>query len=644
VNEANNELTLSYPTLTDGKNRLELALTLTIRGAGDRFEIGGEIRNGTKEWVVNGFRGPVFSGIHTELAKTPLLMPSGFGCRVSHLPLNAKDMWPWRKMDQELAVTASYPSAAGTMQWFALAGESNGLYFGCHDARCRAKTLRVSYDPDRKTFSAMVEHHFFLLPGERGTVPILVLKPYQGDWHAAARVYRTWVDSVNKPIERPAWTKTASGWLLAILKQQNGEIIWPYDTLDKLSEIADQRGLDILGLFGWGYGGHDHLYPDYNPCPLMGGEKALREGIQKAHARGKRVILYANGQLMERGTAYWTETGQHLAVTKKDGGTVQEFWHKYQDAPGYHFDIGCNVAKRWRERLLALAMQANALGADGILYDQLGGRGPLPCYAEGHGHPVPAMVYEYDRKEMLREIAETMKDINPDFVLMTEGFFDTLRDSIAYFHGYLLGIFKDSADRIAGQQATPGMNGIFPEMAKYTYPEVACTVRVPSPLMSRSMANYTCAYSWRLEIETRYAPDRDYLLTKRIPVVADYGPILEKPDVSMMQTLPYEETAEYMKRVAEFQKKNAPLLMTGTFTDTEGFTCKGAGVVAKGYEAGDLLGVVLWNTSDKSAAFTLRVPDAECVSASEPEQGTVEAFSPLAPQTLRLIVWKRRGS
>jgi hypothetical protein len=644
VAEASNELTLSYPTLTDGKNRLEIALTLTIRGAGDRFEIDGEIQNGTKDWVVKVFRGPVFSGIRTELAKTPLLMPDGFGCRVNRLPSDEKDMWPWRKMGNELTVTAHYPSAAGTMQWFAFAGEAGGLYFGCHDARCQAKALRVSYDPERKTFSAMFQHGFFLRPGERRPVPTMIVKPYQGDWHAAARVYRTWVDSVSKPIERPAWAKTASGWLLAILKQQNGEIIWPYDTLDKLSEIADQRGLDILGLFGWGYGGHDHLYPDYNPCPLMGGEKALREGIKKAHARGKRVILYANGQLMERGTAYWSETGQHLAVTKKDGGTVQEFWHKYQDAPGYHFDIGCNVAKGWRDRLLMLAMQANSLGADGILYDQLGGRGPLPCYAEGHGHPVPAMVYEYDRKEMLREIAEKMKGVNPDFVLMTEGFFDTLLDSIAYFHGYLLGIFKDSADRIACQQREPGMNGIFPEMARYTYPEVACTVRVPSPLMSRSMANYTCAYGWRLEIETRYAPDRDYLLTGHIPKVEDYGTVLDKPDLSLMQSLPAGETAAYMRRVAEFQKRNTPLLMTGTFTDTEGFTCKGAGVVAKGYKAGDLLGVVLWNTSDKSAAFTLRVPEAECVSASEPEQGTIEAFSPLAPQTLRLIVWKRRGS
>lgn len=643
VKAAKDALTLSYPNLTGGKQRLDVALTLTIRAAGDRFEIGGEIRNDSKAWVVKWFTGPVFHGLQADLAKTPLLLPVGFGCRIPRVPAGEKSLWPWRKQGAQWAVNANYPSAAGSMQWFAFAGPSAGLYFGSHDPRCASKLLQVSYDPQRKTSSALVQHRFFLHPGQRGTIPTLIVKPYAGDWHAAAREYRAWVDSVGKPIEKPVWAKTASGWLLAILKQQNGEIMWPYNTLDQLSEVADQHGLDVLGLFGWGYGGHDHLYPDYNPCPLMGGEAALREGIQKAHARGKRVILYANGQMMERGTAWWTDTGRHLAVTNKDGATIQEFWRKYKNTPGYHFDIGCNRAEAWRERLLMLAKQANDLGADGILYDQLGMRAALACYGEGHGHPVPAMVYQDDRQEMLRQIAETMRGANPDFIIMAEGFFDSLLDSIAYFHGCVMGTFSDSPGRIAQRQTDPLTNNLFPEMVRYTYPEVASTVRFPSPLLSREMANYTCAYGWRFEIESRYTPDRDYLVKERIPTVEDYAQVLSKPDIHLIETLPREATAAYMKRVTEFQKKNAPLLMTGTFTDTEGFTCEGQGIVAKGYRSENRVGVLLWNTSDQEAAFTLRVPEAELVSAAEPENETADAFSPLAPQTLRLLVWKPRN-
>jgi len=639
--ETGDGLKLTYRTLTDGKAIFDIALTLTVRRTDTAFEIDGELRNSTKEWVVKGFTGPVINGIKTSLEKTPLLLPSGFGWRINRVPADDKRLKPWRESGNRLVIDAVYPSAQGTMQWFAFAGEAGGLYFGSHDPRHGAKTLSVRYAPERKSFGAAFQHHFFIRPGGRRAIPVMTVMPYAGEWHVAARAYRAWVDSAGRLVEKPAWAKTASGWLLAILKQQNGDIMWPYNTLGKLCDVADQRGLDILGLFGWGYGGHDHLYPDYDPCPLMGGEKALREGIRQAHARGKRVVLYANGQLLERGTAYWTATGQHLAVTRKDGGTVQEFWHKYGNTPGYHFDIGCHATKGWRERMLALAMQANDFGADGILYDQLGMRAPTPCYAANHGHPVPFMSYEEDRKEMLRGIAEKMKKVNLDFIVMTEGFHDAILDSVAYFHGCVRGAFQESAGLIAQRLGGGLADDLFPEMMRYTYPEAESTIRFPSPLVDRPMANYTVAFGLRYEIESRYIPDRDYLLDGRIPAMEDYGTVLSKPAINLVQTLPPKETADYLRLVAEFQKKHAELLMTGTFTDTEGFSFRGPGLVAKGYKAGGLFGVLLWNTTDKPASFSLSVPGGSAATAFEPGKGQVEAFGEMAPQTVRLVVWEK---
>ncbi len=632
--------------LSDGKKSYPLSLELTCRAKDGGFELGGEIRNDTKEWVVKTVTGPVFNGLAIDLAHTPLLMPVGFGCRFSSLPQEAKKKeWnavSWSKAGDKLALSSSYPSHMCTMQWFAFAGEASGLYFGSHDPRYGAKTLRVRYDPARKTFDVAFLHRIFIRAGEEATLPPTVVLPYAGDWHAAARTYRAWADSAGERVEKPAWAKTASGWLLAILKQQNGEIMWPYTSLTNLCDVADAYGLDMIGLFGWGYGGHDHLYPDYNPCPLMGGEKALREGLKQAHARGKRVILYANGQLEERGTAYWTATGQHLAVTRRDGGTEQEFWHKYANTPGYHFDIGCHATKGWGERMLSLALQANDFGADGILYDQLGMRGPTACYAADHGHPVPFMSYEEDRKALLRQIAGRMKKANPDFIVMTEGFHDAILDSISYFHGCVHGTFQESAPNIARRLAgNAPADGLFPEMMRYIYPEATSTIRFPSPLVDRPMANYALAYGLRYEIESRYMPDRDYLLTGRIPSVEDYGLVLSKPSIDLVRTLPRAETAAYLKRAAEFQKKNADLLMTGRFTDTEGFTFAGdKGVLAKRFDNGKAFGVLLWNTTDKPAAFTLSVPKGKWCSASEPEKDKAEPFSELAPQTVRLLVWK----
>jgi hypothetical protein len=155
------------------------------------------------------------------------------------------------------------------------------------------------------------------------------------------------------------------------------------------------------------------------------------------------------------------------------------------------------------------------------------------------------------------------------------------------------------------------------------------------------MANYTIVFGLRYEIESRYIPDRDYLLDGRIPEVEDYGVVLSKPDIGLVRTLPPKETANYLKQAARFQKENADLLMTGTFTDDEGFTFDGAGIVAKGYRSAKAFGVVLWNTTERPAAFTLSVPGGVLAEASEPGQDKVEAFVPLAPQTVGLVVWKK---
>jgi hypothetical protein len=125
--------------------------------------------------------------------------------------------------------------------------------------------------------------------------------------------------------------------------------------------------------------------------------------------------------------------------------------------------------------------------------------------------------------------------------------------------------------------------------------------------------------------------------------VDDYGLVIEKPAIDLVRTLPREETAAYLKAAAAFQKKHAELLMTGRFTDTEGFTFSGdKTVLAKGFENGRTFGVLLWNTGSTPAAVAANVPDAEQVSASEPGNEQVEAFGPLAPQSVRLLVWRKK--
>lgn len=635
---------LVWDRLTDGSRTWDIRVTIDARVVGDAYQIAADIKNDANGWLVSGFVGPVLNGIRADLSQHPLLTPEGFGRRTNRNPEGAKPPAPWTVAGDHLELSARYPGARGTMQWCAFAGATGGLYLGCHDPAHGAKDLSARFDPDTRAFAFAVKHHTFCPAGEKRVLPPLVILPYEGSWHTAAAYYRAWFDDTFSLREPPAWAQDASGWLLCILKQQNGEIMWDYPSLAQLCDIADKRGLDILGLFGWAHGGHDHLYPDYLPDEKMGGERALRQALKEIRRRGKRSILYANGQLQERDTEFWNARGKDIAVIQRDGISVQQTYHKFSNIPKYRFDLGCLRSDAWYERMLSLAVQAHDLGADGILFDQLGMSGPMECYGVGHGHAVPEMVYAAERPAFIRKIADHMKAIDPGFIVMTEGLHDSVLDSIAMFHGCVLGMFYASAQEMASRLGGSRPSDPFPEMFRYTFPEVMSTVRVPTPMMDRGMANYTCAYGLRYEIESRYGPDVAYLKDHRVPEKEDYRHVINLPDLAMMRATPPGDAATYLAKIVAFQKTHAALLWRARFTDTTAFAFRGDGLIAKGFETPDRIATMIWNPGDTPARFEINVRDASLVCAAEPENGAAEAFSELAPQTVRLIVWKRNGA
>jgi len=635
---------LRYAALRDGQRVWQVSLTLEFRRKGPGFEMTGTLANREQGWVVCGFDGPALEGIRIDLPRCPALLADAFGRRINQVPTGAEEKVPepWHLDGKVYEASAWFPSQDGTMPWCALAGTRGGLYMGCHDALHGSKIFCLRYDPADKRFGLLVRHQFFCAAGTSWSLPTTLVQPYEGSWHAAARIYRAWVDAAVPLREPPGWVRDMSGWLMCIMKQQNGEVLWDYASIEKMCDVADRRGLDMLGLYGWAHGGHDTLYPDYVPEPAMGGREGLSRALALAHRRGKRVILYANGQLEERGTGFWKEQGRALAVIRKDGTSMQERWRKFKDAEPHSFDLACLGTQGWSDRMLALALQANELGADGILYDQLGVRAPMACYGRGHGHPVPAMVYAQDRVDFMRRIVAHMKTVNPDFIVMTESMHDSFLDSVSLFWANSRDLRAMSSAEMQSRLDTGSVSAWFPELFRYTFPEVMSTVRIPRPMIDRAMVNYACVYGFRFEIESRYAPDVRYLLEEKLPEACDYERMVEKPDLRQFLTTPPDEAASYLKRMSDFQRAHADLLRRGRFTDDEGFEFSGPGLVAKSFRNGSRLAVIVWNSTGHPASFTLRVAEAERVSVSEPGRDGVEAFSKLAPQSVRLFVWQKR--
>ncbi|WP_139785101.1 DUF6259 domain-containing protein [Parabacteroides sp. Marseille-P3160] len=587
---------------------LPIKVILDVKKIDNAFSFSGEIQNESDDWVINS--------IDYKLAITgespQLYWPYGLGEYIKDLnTLGARLL--------------QYPSGHNaSLPWFTLNNGKTGLYIGCHDPAQQPINFRLNHDNNKNELIADIS---ISLHKSNGAIPKMIIYPYAGKWHQAARYYRQWYDQFFSIASPPQWVINDTGWLLAILKQQDGEIMWKYNDLDKLCDIAERHNLTTIGLFGWAHGGHDHLYPDYVPDHLMGGRAALKEAIKRVQKRGLRVILYANGKIMDTSTDYYHDLGIETMLVQKNLRPDIQFYIKQRNVTPVIFAQACVGSEIWRKTMVDLAFQALSLGANGILYDQIGVLEPLPCYSDRHDH----MLGESDiksRVELIKEINEKTKAVKSDFIVMTEGVNDVISKDIDYTHGL-------------GKASSPAPNG-FPELFRYTFPEFILTQRNPNPAITRTNMNYATVYGLKHEIESRYNGDVKYLMTGVLDI-DEYSNVVSPPDFASIQLAINEKAVEYVHSVIAFEKKNADLLMHGRFVDEEGVIIDSKDdIIAKAFLKGNKMGVIVWNRNlEKKGNFKISAPGFLLKCASDPRSDKTEAFSPIDPNSIRLLIFEQ---
>ena len=618
------------------------------------------VTNNNPDYVVKSIEGPFISGLDFDVTEYPILIPRGMGMMVRKSPLDKtkqvkfSHLVGWSKVksgkfcgpvtEGMYNIVSPYPSRNMAMGWIAFAGKDRGVYFSSHDEKLKGKDFSVYFDPSDSTYQVALTHKFTCFAGNTYNVPETRVHEYKGTWHKAADYYRKWFDTVSEMSYQPQWLKECSGWMLAISKQQNDEVMYSYDQY--ATELADQtleRGLDVVGLFGWAHGGHDRFYPYYYPDPMRGDEAELRKGIQGLKARGLKVIMYVNGQLIDQnGTDYWEKTGKHVTLVNKDGGYMSETWHKYYDAPARKHGRACFSCEEWRERMLNLAKQVHDYGADGIIYDQLATRAPSFCYSPEHGHTVPALAVEEDKREYIRRIKDAMYAIDPEFVIMTEGVSDDEFHCINFFHGCSFDAYPPSQEAFEERCNGKGQVAWFPEMLEYTFPELQMTVRNPAPVTSRNMSNYTLVCHLKNELESRYQADVRYLREDHIPVSEDYSNVTTKPNLEMVTTEDPVAMKKYQKVLADFQTEYMDMLRLGRFMDTLGFDYEGSHEygMAKAFEAEGRTGVVVWNISmTEPLSYKVDMPGKKLVKVAAPDWDASDG-KPVPPASIALLIYE----
>ena len=611
IRQQGSDILLTYNKLRIGNRELPVRVECRIYTKNDAFCFGASVSNPQPDWELRDLTYPILSTINVGTNMPAVYWPSGLGQRFDDPASFGK-----RSFD--------YPSGSGTMPWFTVSTGQAGVYMGNHDTARSKKLVNAAYIPETNSFNVSLT---FPIYKNEFTAPETVVTPYLGQWYEAAKRYRTWYTSVFTLPTLPDWVKADAGWVLAILKQQNGYVMWKYADLDKLCDIADRLGFKTIGLFGWANGGHDYLYPNYIPDDLLGGRQALRDAIDRAHKRGFRIVLYANGTLIDAGTEYYRYNGNNTIALKEDKSAYTSSIRKYNSSTPVVFAEASYSSSLWRKTMLDLALQAHDLGADGILYDQVGVKSAGLNFSKLQDHILPQESGTTYRYQMMRDIRTTLKKLNPDFVVMTEGVNDGVFTDIDYYHGW-------------GEGTFPAPNA-FPSLFKYTFPELVKTQRHSSPMLPRYHANFGLMTGQRHEIETRWEADVDYLVRGKKPDENSYrDEAYFPPNPKSINEVPAVEAAQYLHDLIAFENQFAQFFRYGKFIDEEGFTVKGQDIMAKGFMNGKQLGIVVWNQhKSESRTYQIAIDGYRLTASKEPESGNTAAD--LKPNSVRLLIYTK---
>lgn len=517
----------------------------------------------------------------------------------------------------------TYPGMA-MLGFMALLDRSSSMFVSINDPDFIAAELKVAGDPENfGAITLVVDKHLCLADGKMSTAPIK-LKLYRGDWHHGADDYAAFINPLRPAHKKPDWVREMLGYFLVINKQQFGYEMWDYTTLPKLWELAKAHGFDTLGLFGWYDSGHDNNYPDLEVSESMGGEETLKANIKAVQQDGGHVTLYYQGHLIDVESDFFrNREGKFVASKNIWGSNYVEFYSKSHksDFLGEFsrkmFALACPACHEWVDLMCAREKWIGSLGADGTLYDQIGGMPPYICFDESHPHDGnnPARALTGGQSKLTAALQKGAKEISPEFIFMSEHLTDLYSANLDAVHGIgnMPSARGDRAYKIGGEG---GVTAI-PELMRYICPDVIVTLRNTNPFIDQRAVGYAFVFNFPLEMELRYRQDK-------LDILADK----------------FAAKREWAKRVSVLRKKYAKSLGNGRFVDDRGLEKADDLMIAKVYELADgRIAVTLWNDSDEAKTPDIKVA-GRTLESFETLDGVSGELSEMIPNGVAVAIYR----
>jgi hypothetical protein len=459
----------------------------------------------------------------------------------------------------------SYPGGI-SMTWMDYCGSGGGIYFAAHDKNLEKARLFFAAERGKKGIVMGIDK---ILNRQLTSWDCdFVIGEHSGDWHKGAEFYREYMASVIPNVtETPGHFKAAPGFITHYdFKWEEGTITHRYNDIPMLYAEAAGHGFDTILLGGWNNGGFDNYTLKYANDPDLGSEAELKNGIEKVHEAGGKIMFYVNALSISMDNSSYTETGKDYAIEQINGETdcFGEFFLQHPMA------TLCNSVKAWRENIKRnIKYVLLELNADGIYLDQIGSV-PRECYAENHVHDKP---WSENYRILLKEIRQELKELGKeDFVLLTEYPMDLYKDLIDCFLCYS---FWQSANELC-----------YPAMFRYVFPEVQLVDMVlQKPWLGRLQ-----------ELENEQALE---IFCRQFVNGVKYWTYCHAPGNETLKAI--------FDSVIELRKYGEKYFSEGKYIDDLNILEKSAGILIKEYslEAGKRLFAV-WNPTGKDAHFSLK--------------------------------------
>lgn len=465
-------LRIIYDSLTaeDGSEH-DITLTLEVKSVGDMLSFSAAMENRSSVRL-NELQYPFldYVSLNGALKEDVLYLPNGLGRRIPN-PHRHVGFCHSEYMGADyknIKALFEYPAAL-SMPWLVMESGNKSLYMGCHSETCRWATFTLYTEPreeaDKPYMCACISSYPVVNPGETVTYGDFTLAVCDGDWRKGADIYKESAKRYLKPVTRSESVKKLNGWQRIIMKHQHGELFHRYCDLPRVFKEGQKYGIDMILLFAWWQEGMDNGYPNYMPDEMLGGEAELRKAIKEINDMGGRVVLYANGHIIDVATDYYKTEGYKYTMKDfeqneyrefymfTDNGTLLSHGHKC-------FVNACHGTEEWREKLYELEQRHLDLGSNGTFFDQLCCAFRL-CFDSTHTH---GKRIDLDGQLRTETVAEMRKMVDGEgHIFGTEGVMDRVSVQVDFVHG--CGV---------GMTYTPDA---YPYIFRYIFPDIPVTNR-----------------------------------------------------------------------------------------------------------------------------------------------------------------------